>query len=130
MSKSCVVVGGGPQGMMLSRVLCKKHGLGPEEMAIVDPSPLGYWWMERLKDCDTLHLRSGPQDHVDCEPSSLLDFAERSGRMNGFARADRRPCVKLFNDHVRMVAAQLEHVHYYAEVTGLDFRPGGGIAVE
>ena len=124
-----VIVGAGPQGIMLARHAKKRLGMNSSNLALIDPYEPGKWWMERLHDCATDHLRSGPHDHVDCERNSLLDFAAAHGRKNGFATADRRPCVLLFNDHLQSIVEKIRSVHLPTAVIGLRHKGRKGYTV-
>ncbi|MCB0359406.1 MAG: SidA/IucD/PvdA family monooxygenase [Bdellovibrionales bacterium] len=122
-----IIVGGGPHGVMLLRQL-QARGAQQDEIAIVDSRPLLHWWRERLHDCDTQWLRSGPEHHVDAPvASSLRSFARERGREDEFATDAHRPMVSLFNDHASHVIERsgLERQRIAAVAHGFSRLPNG-----
>ncbi|MCB0323089.1 MAG: FAD/NAD(P)-binding protein [Bdellovibrionales bacterium] len=123
MAFKVVIIGSGPHGLITATNLLRR--LNHDEIRIVDPNEMfGAKLLDHMTDCATLHLRSGETEHVDAVHSSLADFAERSHRTSGFARG-RRPCVKLWFDHLQDTAERLRLTECRYQAWGTAIRRKG-----
>lgn len=132
LKKDLLFVGGGPQTTITVAALIARRIYRPSQIAILDPSPLMRWLLERFHDCRTHCLRSGAYDHLDLgDPDSLIAFAERHGRSAEFVTADRRPLVSLFGDYCKWFIRErgLERLRLEGAAEGLRCEPDGTTTV-
>ena len=75
-----IVIGGGPQGMILTGALVKSGQWSLNDIAVVDPNPMPLsLWHRRAANCYMRNLRSDVRYHLDCSlaaPYTLLEWAE------------------------------------------------------
>lgn len=123
-----VIVGGGPHGCHLARVLASLPGARPAGIRIVDPHPqLAAAWTCFVSRVGMRFLRSPSVHHIDLEPSSLRSFAYdtvpgRRALEAEFLGIYSRPSLRLFQAHLQAVVHghQLAEMHLQGCVDRLD----------
>ncbi len=131
-----LMIGGGIQGLAISRFLTAAGIADGDALRILDPHPTPLRrWTRFAGACGMRYLRSPSVHHLDVDPYALDRFARNvdwnSGREPSFRAPAERPALDLFQAHCRHVidAHDLESLRTRGRALALR-RDAGAIVVE